>query len=338
MGVFKNNNDMNYSEMPLYDYDDTEIYYVPSLYERVRDWIKNHLTITFIIIGALLVGLTVLLVSLLATNNNPVSNFVKASSNLIYSGGFDFDVSVTYDGKQYLKYDGGAEFNQTTQEINAAYKGVYPEYEYENYTYTHRDKVTHFGNYYNERWAVTEDTHLVTDFYDFLRDYKDGNFDGNAYMSFFNKTGEFVPTELNSAMSRIMSKLSAGSDSILHCETYKRDGNLTYVFNPEMDKVVEIFVDNNKSAFNSADTYMRYKEEIEANLDNLKNAQLTVEYTVDENNCLIEFHSDLNSQGKNYKVDAVFTNIGNPTVKIPVEFFEKCKIDIKDVKEKYIAD
>lgn len=331
MGLF--NNRAEQESLQYFEYEDSDIYYYPSPFERFIDWIREHLVFTWIFVASLVVVIGVIVVILLARSNNPVSNFISGSSKLVDSGGFDFKVGVIYDGDEYMTYNGAIKFNEAKQEIKASYTGTYTQYSYTNVTYTCRDKVTYLGNYYNEKWTITEDNHLVTDFYDFFRDYKNNRFDGNAYISFFGKTGELVPTELNKTVERVLGKFISGTTSILHGEVIKDGSDTVYIFTPELDKVFDVVLNNNKSVFSSADTYVKYSEILEMNKENLKDARLVIKYVLDKDGCLTELHWDLNDKGKVYQINAEFTNIGNPHLNIPKDFYKECGIDLNEVMD-----
>lgn len=296
-----------------------------NVFNDISTFVKRNKLLSAIIAGVVLVILIVIILSVVHSSNNPLNGMVKSLSKNINSGSFEYRIEVETDKKTSMKYVGSIVFDHANQGINAVYNADYNDYKYKSVLYS-KDHVSTSGNYYNGKWTVKDSSSKVRDFFDFFNDFNKGHFDGGAFISFFDITGTFSPTELGNTVDKVFGELKGQTNNILHMNITSENGVTKYTMKPELIKLFDIIIKNSGPAFMSATDYLEFTESVETNYDKLSNADCTIEYGIQSGN-MVSFSISLDADGKTQTIKMDMSNFGSANIEIPRTFFEAASID-----------
>lgn len=283
---------------------------------------KNIAKFSVFVVIALLV-VTIIIGSIFYFNfkNNSLRTFVKASSNVLDCGSFEYHIAASIDGTPYMDYKGEMSFDHENRYMVSLYHADYNDYEYDAVLLAKSD-VAVKGNYYGGKWTVEDYTSSAHDFMDFYNDYRNYNFNAAAAMRFLGDTKTFNSANLETAMDNIFSELSKPNNlkNVLHQHIEEKDGKTIYTFKPEMFELSQIVLEHIAPAYSSAKVYAEFKDTIFKNEDNLRNVDATLMYTIDENEYLTDVLLNYTVNGKTYTIKVELGKFTEPNPHVPEDF------------------
>ena len=276
----------------------------------------------FVIVALLVVTIIIGSIFYFNYKNNSLRMFVKAASNSFDSGGFAYQVTTSINGETYMEYDGQMKFDHSRQQIISVYDAKYQDYEYKAIVAS-RDDFAIKGNFYGGKWTVENYTTTALDFFDFYGDFREYKFNAAAATRFLGNTETFNEEQLEQSFNDIVKKLSnpVSINNILHQNIEEKDNTKIVTFKPQMDKVMNIIVDNIAPAYSSAKDYTRFKEMVNEKQQNFKNVNATFMYKINENDCLTDILLNYSVNGDTYTIKVKLDKFGQATPVVPDDFW-----------------
>lgn len=294
---------------------------------RRRDWIKNHLSYLYAVAGVIVVVLIALLIYMLFLKSNPMSRFTNSLSKN-FNSSFQFDIQVTEDDEQMMRYTGAIDVNRNKHTALAAYEADYDRYQYSGAVYADKNTAKK-GSYYEKKWLIRDCMDNAQDFFDFDRDFRSGNFDGGAFLRFTGLTSDFSTRELNAFMNTLLKRLSTDS-AIATITSEKTDDEERFHYDISMQALFEMVRDDGASVFYRASDYDKFCEEFAANKDVIANAKCTVDFTVNGAGNMTLLEAKIAANGTQYGMTCRMSDFGDAQVELPQGFYKAAEITLPE--------
>lgn len=291
--------------------------------QRRKDWVRSHQTLLFTIAGAIIVAIVFLGIKIYNDHSNPMTQLLRSSANNL-SSSFSFEISAAKNGDTMMEFEGEAGFNTSAQRLEIEYRADYNDYQYRNVIYTH-EGTTYKGNYYNGQWTIADHSEKAADFFDFMADYKKGNFDGNAFLRFIGYNTKYSGAELTSFLDTLRSRMSTNS-SIAQISTVNDGGAVTYDYTISLPDIVKLIEEQGASVFLRSTDYDNFIAKIKQNTDNIDRAECKLSFTVTSGGNLSNLKLTINTGTDTYVIQALMSDFGSAEVNIPEDFFEAAAI------------
>lgn len=284
----------------------------------------------FVVVALVLVAIIVCSMFFVNFSNNALKMFVKSSSQNFDCGSFDYNVTASINDAPYMDFVGSIEFDLDSQKIESAYHAVYEDYEYDAVVYG-EGADAYRGNYYGGKWSVESYTDRALDFFDFYRDYRKGVFDAGAAVRFTGTNTKFNAEQLRLSVDSMLKEFQKTStlSHVLHAQITDTPNGTTVTFTPEMDKVLDIYLQYIGSAYTSANAYSEFKETIENSKQNFSNTVVLFTYTISNDGYLTDITLEYTVNGDKYVIDIKMSNFKQTEVVISEDFFVAAGIDTK---------
>lgn len=276
----------------------------------------------FVVIALVLVAIIVCTMFFINYNNNVLKMFVDASSQNFDCGGFEYSVTAGINEQTYMDFSGQIEFDLDGQKIQSVYHAAYEDYEYDAVVYG-EGATAYRGNYYGGKWSVSSYTDRALDFFDFYRDYRKGDFDAGAMVRFTENNSKFNAEQLQISVEGMIKEFTKSStlNNVLHAQTITDENGTTIKFTPEMDKVLDIYLEYIGSAYTSANAYSEFKSTIESSKQNFKDTVVVITYTISNEGYLTDITLDYTVNGDAYVIDISMSNFAQTEIEIDDGFF-----------------
>ncbi len=320
MAIFRKN------KMPMLK---SERYYEP---EPETTWEKFSKFPIFVSAGLVIVVVVIALIFFFNSTSNALTAFVSASSKVFDSTSFKYEITASENDKTYMEFEGQMEFDLDNQKMESLYHAQYSDYDYDAVIYA-KGADAYRGNYYDKKWIVNSYTDRALDFFDFYRDYRKGDFDAGAAVRFTGTNSKFNAQQLEDSVNQIIKELSTpnGFNEVLHQEVItSADGERSIIFNVELEKFFDIVNKYIGSAYASANEYSDFKEKIEANRENLQNAQTVISYTISKDGYLTDITINHTVNDDTYEIKVSLSDFAKAEVEIPKAFFKEADIKVED--------
>ena len=282
----------------------------------------------FVVVALVLVAIIVSSMFLINFSNNAFKMFVSSSSQNFDCGSFDYKVTASINDVPYMDFVGSMEFDLDGQKIESAYHAVYEDYEYDAVVYG-KGADAYRGNYYGGKWSVESYTDRALDFFDFYRDYRKGVFDAGAAVRFTETNTKFNAEQLRISVDSMLKEFQKNStqNQVLHAQTTNDANGTTITFTPEMDKVLDIYLQYIGSAYTSANAYSEFKETIENSKENFTNTDVVLTYTISGDGYLTDITLEYAVNSDKYVIDVDMSNFKQTEAAISEDFFIAAGID-----------
>ena len=285
---------------------------------RRVEWVKNHMTGLYIMIGILVALIIFIGIRIYDGNTNPLSRFIKSSSKNL-STSFSFDVTAEKNGEQMMSYSGSMKADPKGQKLTIEYDAEYPDYSYKNVIYTN-GLTTYKGNLYKEHWTVTDCTNRVKEFFDFFTDYRDGNFDAGAFLRFTGLNNYLYSIELNRFMVTVKNRLSTDS-AIVKITSTREGGCSTYRYDFNMQETMDLLIDRGASVFYTSPDYYHFVNKVRANEKNIADSKCFVEFTVGPSGFMESLDINILTGTDSYIIHCAMSDFDSAVPEIPDEFY-----------------
>ena len=283
-----------------------------------------------VFVGVALILVVAVILSMFAINykNNTFVMFNKASSKNFDCGSFSYEIQAGINDDVYMDYDGAIEFDLNDRSIESKYHAVYKDYEYDAVTYAKNAKA-YRGNYYEGKWTIEDYTEKSLDFYSFYLKYRRGSFNASAATRFTQTNRMFNSNQLKLAVNNIADELMKPSNArgVLHQQLMSENGETKVTFNPEMDKVFDVIIDNIGPAYTSAGEFTKFKADVENSVLNLQSTDVEVTYTINEKGYLSYVYMGYEIEGDNYFMEVRMDDFKEAQAEIPESFFTAAGIE-----------
>lgn len=282
----------------------------------------------FVVVALVLVAIIICSMFFVNFSNNVFKMFSKSSSQNFDCGSFDYNVTASINDVQYMTFDGAMEFDLDGQKLESAYHAVYEGYEYDAVVYG-KGADAYRGNYYGGKWSVESYTDRALDFFDFYRDYRKGVFDAGAAVRFTETNSKFNAEQLRLSVEGMLDQFQKTStlNNVLHAQITDSANGTTVTFLPEMDKVLDIYLQYIGSAYTSANAYGEFKETIENSKQNFSNTDVVLTYTISGDGYLTDITLEYTVNSDKYVIDIEMSNFKQTEAVIAEDFFVAAGID-----------
>lgn len=288
--------------------------------EYRRRWIREHLTLIFIAVGLVAVGLVFLVIHFYNQDANPVNRLMSASAK-DFSTPFDFEVALTVDDKPVMSYKGSVDSDSRNHKAEIAYDADYNDYTFKGAVYAD-SKVAAKGFYYDKEWTVRDCEEKISNFFDFDGDLRRGEFDAGSLLRFTELTSRYSSKELNKFFLGFKEKLASDS-SMAKITTEKKNDGTVYRYDVSLADLFDMISKDGASLFYSADEYNLFREKLENNREVIDGAECVMTYTINSNGYLTEFDITVSYSGHSYGLSCDMSGFGNTKVVLDPAFLEK---------------
>lgn len=291
--------------------------------EYRREWIRSHITYIFAAIAVVVVGLVVLFISLYNQNSSPISRLMSASAK-DFSVPFEFSVELSKDDKPVMSYKGSADIDDHKHSIKVAYDADYTDYSYKGIVYSDDAKAVR-GFYYKDKWTVRDCEDKINYYFDFAKDYKNGDFDTGSFLRFTDLTSKYNAKELDAYIDTIKDKFVSDS-SVAKANAQNTEKGTEYSYDVDLNALFDAIVSDGASIFNNAEDYNAFKEKYELNKKNLSDADCKIAFTIDQQGYLTELTVRVATAENSYSMNCSMSNFNLAVTEIPVEFLETATV------------
>lgn len=288
--------------------------------EYRRRWIREHLTLIFIAVGLVAVGLVFLIIHLYNQDANPVNRLMSASAK-DFSTPFDFEVALTVDDKPVMSYKGSVDSDGRNHKAEIAYDADYNEYTFKGAVYADPNLAAK-GYYYDKEWTVRDCEERISNFFDFDGDLRRGEFDAGSLLRFTDLTSHYSSKELNKFFKVVKEKLASDSP-VAKITTEKKDDGTVYRYDVSPVELFDMISKEGASLFYSADEYNWFREKLEGNREVIENAECVITYTINKDGYLTDFDITVSYSGHSYGLNCDMSSFGNTKVELDPAFLEK---------------
>lgn len=279
--------------------------------------LKRYRVYIFLVLGVLIVALIIFGVKMYNDSTNPWARLIKASAKN-FDAPFSFEMSLSKDGKDVMKYNGAADINRSSQKVKIYYDAKYSDYVYSSATIAD-GKMYAGGSLYDGKWRVRDCEEKIHDFFDFDTDYRKGKFDAGAFLRFTEMNTAYSSVELQEFIESLFGKLSA-SGTLAEVGTEKTDGGMSYSYDFDLSEIFELIVNEGASVFYRSDDYYDFKARYEANSDVIKAAKCRLTYTINNDGYLSSLALEAEADGQKYSMKLGFSGFGTTQAELPEEF------------------
>ena len=293
------------------DTDETEE--IPSGLSRL----KSHLPLIYGIIAVVVVILVALGIYFINNAQNPINRFMKATSKT-FGTSFDFEVEMQEDGQAVMSYTGSVTPDRGERTIQALYQADYQTYSYTG-ALSVDGEVSKKGVLYKDKWTVRDVDLLAQDYFDFDKSFSEGEFDSSAFLRFAGLNSKYTPSEFDKMMD-VLKKRMSGDSAVAEITTKKDDNGTVYHYDIDLGEMLSLLKDDGAAVFYSASDYDKFSETFKQNEEVIKNAECTMEYTIDTQGYLSSFEIKVISRGKEFGVVCKMSNFSQAKVELPKAF------------------
>ena len=286
-------------------------------------WIRKHKVRIYAALGIVIVALIILFIRFYYEGTNPMSRF-NSSLAKDFGTSFDFTVDMSKNDEDVMSYKGSASFDRSKRRIEALYDATYTGYFYKSALYTDSAKSMR-GSYFNGKWTVSDVSEKVMNYFDFDTDYRSGGFDAGALLRFTELTTVYSSIQLDKSVKLLRERLSTNS-SIATITSHSTDDGTTYDYDIDLSAVMKMICDEGAPLFYRSTDYDVFKARYLANLDNIRDSEMTMSFTVDNRGYMSALEMSITTGSDEYRLSCKMSNFGESTVEIPDEFFKTAQM------------
>ena len=298
--------------------------------EYRRRWIREHLTLIFIAVALVIVGLVFLIIHLYNQDTNPINRLMSASAK-DFEVPFDFEVALTEDDKPVMSYKGSVDSDSRNHKAEIVYEADYNEYTFKGAVYADPNLAVK-GFYYDKKWTVRDCEERISNFFDFDGDLRRGEFDAGSLLRFTDLTSHYSSKELNKFFKEVKEKLASDSP-VAKFTTEKNDDGTVYRYDVSPVEAFDMISTDGASLFYSADEYNWFREKLERNREVIEDAGCVITYTINKDGYLTNFDITVSYSGHSYGMVCDMSGFGNTKVELDPEFLEKVTATLAEQTE-----
>lgn len=288
--------------------------------EYRRRWIREHLTLIFIAVGLVVVGLVFLIIHLYNQGANPVNRLMSASAK-DFEVPFSFEVKLTEDEKPVMSYRGSVDSDSRNHKAQISYEADYNDYTFKGAVYAD-PKAAAKGFYYDKEWTVRDCEDRISNFFDFDGDLRRGELDTGSLLRFTGLTSRYSSTELSKFFNTLRDKLSSDSPAA-KITTEKNNDGTVYRYDISPAEVFDMISREGASLFYSADEYNKFRERLESGKDVIAGSDCVITYSINNEGYLTDFEMTVSYSGHSYGISCSMSGFGYTKVELDPAFLEK---------------
>lgn len=282
-----------------------------------RDWIKAHMTYIFAAVGVIVVALIVFFIYMYYQNSNPMGRFVSSISK-DFGTSFDFDVKITEDGTDMMRYTGAVEFDRSKYALEALYDADYGRYTYTGAVYADNTGAAK-GSLYKEKWSVYECSEQVQNFFEFDRSVSSGRFNSGALLRFTGLSPYYSADELESFVGVLRKRLSIDS-AIAAITSSKVDDGTRYDYDINLYELFSMIQEDGAPVFYRLTDYDKFTSAFHENIQSIQNAKCTVSFFVDASGYMTQLDMTVTADDTQFGLSCAMSNFGSAEVEVPQDF------------------
>lgn len=290
--------------------------------EYIKQWLIRHRVHIFFVVALLAVAAIVTGVIMYQDNSNPVARLIKASAKN-FETPCSFEMTLSKDGEDVMKYNGVADIDRSSQQIRILYDAKYQNYGYTSATLAD-GKMFVGGSLYDGKWRVSDCEEKVRDFFDFDTDIVKGKIDAGALLRFFDLNTMYSSTEMQKFLDSLSSRLAVSSE-LAEVNYESIEGGARYTFDINVDSFFAMLDREGAPVFNRAEDYNDFKARYQNNSDVIKAAKCKLSYTISDSGNLSSLSAEMKVNGESYSMKLGFSGFGAARPELPEEFLAQAE-------------